>query len=259
MRKSAADRFARMEAIAEELDPFAEAGGEEQETHLPVRVPAPLEAAVAPTLREVATAGPASPPHARLAYVAALGVVVAVGAIVASRLVPLPRGATRLIPDAATAGTESQMSPLAEATTAYRAGLEAEQQASLELAEKQFDRGIALDPEFAAAHLRRALLADVAISDRDAEGPAEQARNGRASLGDHDRALLDAVEPWMSVPPDLTEARRRLEVAASAHPGGSTSPTSSAGRATTRTTSPARRRPSRLWPRRSPASPSLGT
>ena len=44
------------------------------------------------------------------------------------------------------------------------------------------------------------------------------ARNGRAALGAHDRALLDAEEPWGFAPSDVRETERRLEEAVKKYP-----------------------------------------
>jgi serine/threonine-protein kinase len=70
---------------------------------------------------------------------------------------------------------------------------------------------------FAAAHLRLAiekLAESVPLSGAD----LQPARNARTSLSEHDRVLLDAIEPYAMTPPDLKESQRRLEAALLKYP-----------------------------------------
>ena len=102
----------------------------------------------------------------------------------------------------------SAMSANPEAVAAYRAGMEAVRNAAGGTARKSFDRAIALDPSFAAAHLRK-ILATPDVTDGE-RANFLKAMQLRSSLGEHDRTLLQAIEPWVGVPQDTREVDRRL-------------------------------------------------
>jgi len=91
------------------------------------------------------------------------------------------------------ANAESAMSPNAEATAAYTAGVRALWDARADSAAKELGRAIRARSGFAAAHLRRALLSDYISTEMRQDLLA--ARNSRASLSEQDLALLDATEP----------------------------------------------------------------
>ena len=102
-----------------------------------------------------------------------------------------------------------------EAVAAYRAGVDALHDASGGTARRNFDRAIALDPAFAAAHLRK-VLATPWVGDAERES-MRKATQLRATLNEHDRALLHAVEPWVAVPQDVRDVEARLAELAKAH------------------------------------------
>ena len=114
----------------------------------------------------------------------------------------------------------SRMSSSPEAVAAYETGMRALRDGSLSTAVASLDRATALDPSFAAAHLGRAFVETVDWSRTDTKIVQEHlgsVRSARDALGERDKLLFDALEPWASVPPNLQEAARRLERATSGH------------------------------------------
>jgi len=110
----------------------------------------------------------------------------------------------------------SVLSSSPEAVAAYRAGMDAIRNAASGTARANFDRAVTLDPSFAAAHLRKVLATpDVTDAER---ADILKATQLRSSLGDHDRALLQAIEPWVGVPRDAREVERRLSALAGSEP-----------------------------------------
>ena len=215
LAKAPTARFAAMAEIADELDAYAAPTGVTTGRANAVRrsLPTPEPTSFAPTqpLHAADVAGaptgtqPSSPPPPSVsgsrshrwpiplvAGAAALAVVLG-GARFVSQRASAP---TAVVPDAASSvEVESQMSGNAGATAAFKAGMQALRDGSAQTASEQLDRAIELDPLFAAAHLRRALLA------YDEVTPAmlrdlQSARTARQLLGAHDRLLLDALEPW---------------------------------------------------------------
>jgi serine/threonine-protein kinase len=238
LSKAAAHRFATMEELAAELEPHALAGGAWTGRSARRSVPQGDPSLFAPTLTAPAITGgvlePKNEPSTKtqLASAGSPGASarsgwwkVGVGGALAAAL-----GVASLVfwpashaPEAKGGGdaasvapAESQMSANPEATAAYRAGLQALRDASLQPARQQLDRAIQLDADFAAAHLRRALLS--VEMNAEVRQDLLAARNGRASLSPHDRALLDAEEPWAFAPSDVREAERRLAAAATQFP-----------------------------------------
>jgi len=102
-----------------------------------------------------------------------------------------------------------------DAMAAYRAGIDAIRRAAGGAARRHFDRAIELDPSFAAAHLRK-VLATPTVGDGEREN-VRRATQLRATLSEHDRALLHAIEPWVGVPQDVHEVERRLVELAAVH------------------------------------------
>ncbi len=87
------------------------------------------------------------------------------------------------------------------------------------LAQRHFTRAAQLDPSMAAAHLRYAILASVFVPDV-ARNELTTASSLRARLSEHDRVLLEAVEPSIGrVHKDNALAVQRLEAAAERWPG----------------------------------------
>jgi serine/threonine-protein kinase len=64
--------------------------------------------------------------------------------------------------------------------------------------------------------MRAALVAET--FDTPTRAHIQKAIQLRQSLSERDRTLLDAVEPWMHVPPDLRESERRLQAAIAKSP-----------------------------------------
>ena len=147
----------------------------------------------------------------------ALLTVTALAMVVATGLVVLRRSGASPDADAAAppvpvvlAWTDSgsAMSASAEALGAYHAGMQGVRDASMDRARNDLEHAAQIDPTFAAAHLRAALVAEV--FDTEARAHIQKAIQLRQSLSVHDRVLLDAIEPWTRVPPDLKESERRL-------------------------------------------------
>jgi serine/threonine-protein kinase len=107
-----------------------------------------------------------------------------------------------------------------DAAAAYRAGLQAIRDGSFDLALQNFGKATAADPGLAGAHLRAAIAdsmfgADV-MATRQSYAKAVQFR---ASLGETDRVILSAFEPYMQrEPSDPAESERRLIAAVAADP-----------------------------------------
>jgi len=113
----------------------------------------------------------------------------------------------------------SEMSNNPDATAAYRAGMQALRDGAVAAARKQLIRAVALEPLFGAAQLRLALTKPLqpgisAITSADLQG----AHAAQASLGTHDRILLDAFELVAREPPDYEGGRKVLEAAARRYP-----------------------------------------
>jgi serine/threonine-protein kinase len=104
----------------------------------------------------------------------------------------------------------SQMSPNPEAFAAYARAVQAvHDAASASSVDEGFAKARRLDPDFAAAYLRGALATDDPL-DGDWREIFAGAQLRRDRLGAHDRALLEAAEPWFRVPADPAEVRRRF-------------------------------------------------
>jgi serine/threonine-protein kinase len=101
--------------------------------------------------------------------------------------------------------------PPGPAERAYAEGMTAFRDADGTDAVRAFERAEKLDPDFAPAHLRRA-IARFGLEDEERAAMREAIRT-RASLGEHDRALLEAMTPLATTPGDFVEAERRLDTA----------------------------------------------
>jgi len=102
----------------------------------------------------------------------------------------------------------SVMSPNPEAAEMYREGVRLMRDASGSSARRHLERAIALDPSFAAAHLRK-ILATPTASDAE-QASLLKATELRNTLSEHDRGLLLAIGPWVTIPQDAREVERRL-------------------------------------------------
>ncbi len=152
----------------------------------------------------------------RVALLRLAVVAVVLGGLVlawrARRARPLPGGTAAAASAGPAAGPPdygSKMSANEAAVTAYRAGMQAMVDASSTTARNAFARATKLDPGFAAAHLRRALLMrrDNDVSGREHLDEAFDLRN---DLGAHDRAVLDALATAVRHPSDTTEIESKL-------------------------------------------------
>jgi serine/threonine-protein kinase len=208
LRKAPGERFERMEDVVEALEPFVEADA------LGPGPPRVLQVASHPD-----EAVPAKSPWPRALVVSSLLALAGGTGLGFARRAGPPLPPVKVDAAAGQAFVESSLSANPLATKAYLDGLDALRRGSDTTARALLDRAIELDPTFAAAHLRRALFprgGDITTQMRE---DIQSARTSRGSLSDHDRALLDAIEPWTRTPPDLREAERRLDLAVRAHPG----------------------------------------
>jgi len=215
LAKRPEERFASMDDVAAAL----------RQAWADAQAPTTSKATTGPTVEVTATpeltaqpGGAARRPRRRRAALAAVAAAaLAVGAVVLA-----PHATTRTVKPAALAAPaegappgESALSANAEALVAYRAGIDAIRNAAGSTARRSFDRAIKLDPSFAAAHLRKVLATpDVTDAERESVLKATQLRD---ALGEHDRALLHAIEPWVGVPADAREVERRLVALVATH------------------------------------------
>jgi serine/threonine-protein kinase len=143
----------------------------------------------------------------RVAWILAMGLI-AVSAMHRKREEPRVHRAGA---PAVAAHADGAMTRNAEAAGAYRAGMQALRDAAFGASYPNFKRAAQLDPDFAAAHLRYAILTSV-----PADANREHFRDAtrlRFALSDHDRVLLDSYEPYMRAVPDKVETERRLTAA----------------------------------------------
>src|SRR5262249_11565525 len=143
-----------------------------------------------------------------LAFAAALGVTRFVGHL------PLSASAMTL-PFSSTATAPPGFAPAAkhtrEASVAYEAGVESFRQGGRARARANWEHALAIDPGYAAAALQLGIQAFVDHPELARES-LHRAAFGRANLGERDRALLDAVTPWiLREPSDAKESARRMQ------------------------------------------------
>jgi serine/threonine-protein kinase len=192
----------------------------------PVRPPSltTLESPTAVAVRTVQrSAGQRRWPLVAAASLAVLGLVVLAAGVVSrlrrrSEATAPPTAPTT----AATAITElpPPVSSSPEALAAYRDGLQSLRDASWALAHSAFERAIKLDPSFAAAHLRLAIIYRFQGKTTNTRAAFQRAVELRASLSERDQVLLDAFEPTIQRdPPDWSETINRFEAATRRYPG----------------------------------------
>jgi len=207
LAKRPEERFASMDEVAAALRRAWDAA----------QAPAGAKATIAPVIEIAAPAEESVPvaPVRRPRRWRTVGAAAAMAGVVAAAGLVAPHVATRAAAPATSAAasegaptSESAMSANADATAAYRAGVDAIRNAAGSVARRSFDRAIQLDPSFAAAHLRK-VLATPEVTDAERES-ALKATQLRDALSEHDRALLHAIESWVSVPSDAREVERRL-------------------------------------------------
>ena len=163
-------------------------------------------------------AGAARPPKGRTLrrlVLAAVAIVLVVGGAIGWRLAhrssrPAPRG---IVAD------EHVRTKNAEARDAYRGAFMAFHDAQYFEAVRGFKHAVELDPTFAAAHLRLALLGRWYHSHDESRHSFEIAVQHRDDLDARDRALLEASEPAvMRDPYDYRESLRRFTALVAAYP-----------------------------------------
>jgi eukaryotic-like serine/threonine-protein kinase len=88
----------------------------------------------------------------------------------------------------------SQLAALA----AYNGSVQALRDGNLEAPREGLERAVQLDPGMAAAWLRLAMIDPWGENSEKARGYVQKARQHRASLSDHDRELLEAVELFIA-------------------------------------------------------------
>ncbi len=201
LSKEPKDRFASMSDVAAALEPLALPGGTgSSRRSIPQLTPSSTPRASSPVSR--------APRSRRGLTWAGLGMAaIAAGA--------LGWRATRPVGVAGSSGAAASATPLEssvpEARAAYAAALDALRDATIETALRELQRAITLDPTFAAAYLRRALLA-VSLAGQARED-FNRASELRAHLSEHDRELLHAFEALTGAAPDPKVMAGRLEEA----------------------------------------------
>ncbi len=191
--------------------------------------PPPAPASPADTGRTGgARSGPALPPQRSArsrALLSALAAALALGvAVLALRRgePPRPPAAAPKASNSARAVTDFPLPASAspDALAAYRSGLQAIRDGSFGAAVEAFGHATALDPGLAAAQLRRAVGDSLFMTDeiqtRQAFAKAVQLRD---ELSPRDRALLEALEPYLQRDPaDLDETDARVSQVAARYP-----------------------------------------
>jgi serine/threonine-protein kinase len=105
-----------------------------------------------------------------------------------------------------------------EAIAAYRGAMQAYRDGNLEAMIAGLKKATQLDPDMVAAHLRLGMFALFNNRATVARQSFAAASGRRELLSDHDRAMLEAIEPIAGDPPDLAEADRRLAALVASHP-----------------------------------------
>jgi serine/threonine-protein kinase len=208
LEKDAPDRFASMGDVVAALEPFAGVAESVSRRSMPVGARSRSGTGRRVDLR-------ASRWRSWRTWAAAGAVFALLGGIGLWRAYGTPMRATSPAapPTSASAGTMTENS---EAASAYAAGMQSMRDADIEGAERNFDRAIELDSGFAAAYLRRALVApelDARVHECFAK-----ATQLRERLSDHDRTVLRAYEPLMGSPPDARVAAAHFEEALTRSP-----------------------------------------
>ncbi|HEY2515780.1 MAG TPA: serine/threonine-protein kinase [Polyangiaceae bacterium] len=229
MKKSPAERFPTMDSLVHILDPVLGPSTEKLLPHL-----APTTDPMLPFLRTVTTGeepsyappppstpkpepAPAKPRRRMLLWGAgAFGaaVIVALGALGISRARLAPAA---VVPTSAAASVSPPAAPAnAAAASAYAMAIQARREGMTSVASDLFKHVLELDPSFAPAVLRLALL-DYGTNDslREARDLFQRATVMRGALSERENALLDALSPCV-VQYDMArgECEERLQAAA---------------------------------------------
>jgi serine/threonine protein kinase/tetratricopeptide (TPR) repeat protein len=247
LAKTPANRFASMGEIVGALEPFvspasvnlrAAAADSTTSTIPPPPSSASRRAAVdIPTAPRTAmsAAMPSPPPPAATAATptarawtrwVGLGIGGATVAVVAILLRgsfarPPPPPAAVVSPDAGSiaATTRGPRSSSPQALAAYGAAAQAYRDGATG-AIRELEHAVELDPTFAAAYLRIAVV-QIVDAPSDARQAYARATEFRSSLDERDQAFLEAAEPWLRQPSDSAEYVRRLRALLGRYPGDS--------------------------------------
>ena len=103
-----------------------------------------------------------------------------------------------------------------QAIALFNGAMQSMRDASIDQARTTLDEALRIDPSFAAAHLRRALLS-IMIDDTSREH-FRRAMSLRNSLTPHERVLLEAFEPAMAGKPIFAQSVERMEAAQAESP-----------------------------------------
>ena len=222
LAKSPSDRFASMDSVVSALEPYATgsqrsmtaagSGGDLESVKTELAMPMPPRASRAPRPSRSMIAGGIA-----VIALATIGIATAIRSSDRSGDANGNANALDASPLHGIAATAAEMpSPRnSEALAAFREGLQSFRDASFETARQAFARAVGLDATFAAAHLRLAILASLIANESDARQSFERAVQYRSALTARDRALLDAIEPYLQrEPSDLGESVKRLRAAA---------------------------------------------
>jgi serine/threonine-protein kinase len=214
LQKDPARRFPTMEALVSALEPVVGASSARLLEARGVTDP------MLPFLQTVDTVSkPSAFPEARRARrakrlrratsILLVVTAVGVGAVVAQRRVASP---SRSLPAPASGALPASSA----AAAAYAMGLEARRNGMMQIAATSFRRTLELDADFAPALLRLALLdSGTGESLKEARDLFQRASVLKGTLGEADRALLDAMAPCVSqddISHDVCEEQLRAAV-----------------------------------------------
>jgi serine/threonine-protein kinase len=223
LAKDASERFASMDLLIAEIEPFAGSPSLPPPSLGARWEPPPDSGDTATTRRGVAAPSlpvptelsPTRTPSRRKYIVPALALAIA--ALLGT--LGLRNFAERRVPANPTVlvGRTPPVSADPKATRAFEEGMQAMRDGSPAEAKARLEEAVAIDPTLAAAWLR--------LSTNEFESDPARAREHfrlayehRAALSEHDAALLDATEPWVREPSDLAEWEKRLDAAALRYP-----------------------------------------
>ena len=242
LAKSPADRFASMEYVVSALEAFVTAnrrsltGIESMATTRTEPAPPmpPSTSSLTPSASggtipaaSVTTSSPTRPKRGLL--LGAIAVVALVAGAFAIEQATRHPSHVASVPSAGSAGASSSASSgptslialpppssaNAEARAAFQAFLQSFRDGIFMGARESLARAVALDPGFAAAHLRLAYMDSLVSSDEaEVRRSFKKAVQFRSTMSERDQVLLDALEPYLQrEPSDPAECEKRLETA----------------------------------------------
>jgi tRNA A-37 threonylcarbamoyl transferase component Bud32/tetratricopeptide (TPR) repeat protein len=228
MARKPADRFESMRQLIEALQPFARASLRPMDL---TAAPSGGARADAPTEMSGQVTQPVRAKRRTRFVVGVAAAVLAAGIgagaalFVWSRAGQEPAGASSASSGAP--GPEATIvsdlpvpaSTSAEARAAYRSALDAMRAGHGEVSAREFQHAATLDPTMGPAFLRLAMLSFWMGHYKEGRETFATANQLRATMNEHDRALLDATSPWIERwPPDVDEVTRRFGVLAQRWP-----------------------------------------